>query len=315
MALKHGKVAVPYPKFSAGFIHRILWGAGIIVAILLVLLIGAGFFLTYRITTATNDVENVSPSSFLLPSFEPLAFHDSKGAEHDGWLLVGLKGAPAIVMCPGYDSNRSELLYLGVVLQANHFNVYLFNFERANSKGGFSNLGVDEAAIAQSAVNMIMKQPGINPHRVGLYGNTLGGYAAMVVAESDPRVRALAVDSVYRTPVEMFDAQMDSLLGGTGSIFRSISGAEFKLLTMGTRFPPVQGNLPKLARCAKLFIVGEDEPRLSKYTSALYKAAPQPKRLLNVGHTEANLASDSERKVYENQVLNFFLENLSLGAD
>ncbi len=315
MALKHGKIALPRPKFTPVFFHRLLWGVGIIVASLLLILLGAGFFLTYRIATTRNDIENVSPSTFLLPSFQSVGFRDSSGAEHDGWLLLGLKGAPVIVMCPGYDSNRSELLYLGVVLQANHFNVYLFNFDSPKSSAKFSDLGVHQASVVRSAIDMIMKRPEINPHRVGVYGTTLGAYAALVAAEHDPRITALAMDNVYSTPVELFDAQMDRLLGGTGSAFRSISSAEFRLFTMGTKAPPVQADLAKLKGCSKLFIAGEDVPLLSASTKSLYKAAPEPKRLLIVGQTETDLNSDSERKEYQNQVLNFFLQALALRVD
>jgi pimeloyl-ACP methyl ester carboxylesterase len=315
MALKHGRVPIARPRITASSIQKLFGGAGILIAVLLVVLFGAGFFLTYRIATAQNEIENLSPSTFLLPSYESVGFHDANGAQHEGWLLVGLKGAPVIVMCPGYDSNRSDLLYLGVVLQANHFNVYLFNFTAEKSGTRFSNLGVHEISVLQSALDMLMKRPGINSHRVGLYGNTLGGYAALVTAEKDMRVRALAVDSIYETPRQMFDDQMDRLLGGTGSLFRSISGAEFHLLTLGTRFPPARADLIKLGNCSKLFIAGEDVPHLRGYTEDLYKSAPDPKRLLIVPHTEANLASGSERKEYESQVLNFFLQNLSLRID
>ena len=69
-----------------------------------------------------------------MSNFEPVNFTDHFGGEHEGWLLLGLKGAPAIVLCHGYDSNRSDMLPLGTLLRDNHFNVYLFNFQ--GPKGG-----------------------------------------------------------------------------------------------------------------------------------------------------------------------------------
>ena len=74
-------------------------------------------------------------------------------------------------------------------------------------------------------------------------------------------------------------------------------------------------NLPKLANVPKLFISGRDNPPLAAMTEALYDQAPQPKQLLVMEHSEPGLAIEAEKREYENQILNFFLKNLSLRAD
>ena len=74
-------------------------------------------------------------------------------------------------------------------------------------------------------------------------------------------------------------------------------------------------NLPKLANVPKLFISGRDNPPLAAMTEELYNQAPQPKQLLVMEHSESGLAIEAEKKEFENQILNFFLKNLSLRAD
>jgi len=74
-------------------------------------------------------------------------------------------------------------------------------------------------------------------------------------------------------------------------------------------------NLPKLANVPKLFVSGRDNPSLAGMTEALYEQAPQPKQLLVMEHSESGLAIEAEKKEYEDQILNFFLRNLSLRAD
>jgi esterase/lipase len=74
-------------------------------------------------------------------------------------------------------------------------------------------------------------------------------------------------------------------------------------------------NLPKLASIPKLLISGHDNPTLAAMTEALYEQAPQPKQLLVMEHSQSGLASEAEKKEYDDQVLNFFLQNLSLRAD
>jgi len=242
-------------------------------------------------------------------------FTDSNGGEHKGWLLIGLRGAPAIILCHGYDSNRTEMLSLGTVLQANHFNVYLFNFDGARSKGYFSNLGVHEASVLTAAIARVRKIQGVNPRHLGLFGNSLGAYAALVASESDPGIDALAVESVYSQPTQLFGVQVGRLLGGAGPLFQFLSQAEFRLFNLGTPFPDVHSGLSRLAGKPKLFLASDDDPVLEGTTRQLYQDAPQPKRLLVLPHTQATLVSGPERKEYEDQVLNFFLHDLPLRTD
>lgn len=290
-------------------------GALVVVAAIVGVLFGAGAFLTYRITTAHDGVENVTPASYLLSSYEKVNFKDADGAEHQGWLLIGLTGAPAIVLCHGYNSNRSALLSLGTVLQANHFNVYLFNFESSRGGSSVSNLGVHEASVLSAAISMVRKVQGVDPRHVGIYGNSLGAYAALAVTERDPVVDALAVDNVYSRPAELFDVQLDKLVGGTGWLFRMISRAEFHIFTLGTARPTLQSGLSRLGGKPKLFLASDGEPTLEKATRELYQAAPYPKRLVVLPHTQADAVSGPERKQYEDQILNFFLHNLPLRSE
>ena len=295
--------------------RSIIVGALIVFAAIVAVLLGAGAFLTYRITTAHDGVENVTPASYLLSSYENVNFKDAEGAEHQGWLLIGLRGAPVIILCHGYDSNRSALLSLGTVLQANHFNVYLFNFENSRGGNSVSNLGAREASVLSAAISMVQKLQGVDPRHLGIYGNSLGAYAALAVTERDPVVDALAVDNVYNKPAELFEVQLDKLVGGTGWLLGMISRAEFHIFTMGTARPALQSGLSRLGGKPKLFLASDSEPTLEKSTRQIYQAAPYPKRLMVLPHTQAEVVSGPERKLYEDQILNFFLHNLPLRSE
>jgi pimeloyl-ACP methyl ester carboxylesterase len=267
------------------------------------------------VTTASNSQEAVNPQTYLLTSYISLSFTDRSGGEHEGWLLLGLRGAPAIILCHGYESNRSDLLSLGSILRDNHFNVYLFNFQGPKAKESLSNLGPRQASDLMAAIETVTKQPDVNPNRVGLFGTSVGGYAALVAAEVNPKVRALVVNTTYSTPERMFDAQVERLLEGSSGLFHVLTEAEFHLASRGSENYAMPANLPKLAGLPKLFVSGRDNPSLAAMTEALYDQAPQPKQLLVMEHSESGMATEAEKTEYENQILNFFLQNLSLRAD
>jgi pimeloyl-ACP methyl ester carboxylesterase len=166
-----------------------------------------------------------------------------------------------------------------------------------------------------AAIQTVTRQPDINPTRVGLYGTSLGGYAALAAAESNSKVKALVVDTTYSDPAQLFDAQIDRLLGGSGRLFHVLTDAEFHLASMGANSYSMSANLPNLARVPKLFISGRDDPALAAMTERLYDQSPEPRQLLVLEHSGTSIAIEAEKKEYQNQVLNFFLQKLSLRAD
>jgi hypothetical protein len=302
-------------RISGEFVLQLLLGILVLLGVIFVALAGVGAGLTYYVTTTNSLQESVTPQSYLLNSYIPLSFADRSGGEHEGWLLLGLRGAPVIILCPGYDSNRSDLLSLGSILRDNHFNVYLFNFHGPKAKEVISNLGPRQASDLLAAIKAVTAQPDVNPNRVGLFGMSVGGYAALVAAEVNSKVKALGVDTTYSTPEQMFNSQVEHLLGGSTGIFHVVTEAEFHIATIGGGSYDMPGDLPKLAGIPKLFIVGRDNPPLAAMTEDLYNQAPQPKRLLVMEHSESGFAIEAEKKEYEDQILTFFLENLSLRAD
>jgi esterase/lipase len=307
-------VAAP-SRYSLGFVGRLIRTVLVLVAVLAIVLGGFSAFLTYRVVTAQDDTETVTPLSSFQSNYINLNFTDRQGGEHEGWLLMGLKGAPAIILCHGYNSNRSDLLALGSLLRQNHFNVYLFNFQGPKVKRLFSDLGPREASDLLAAIEMVAKQDNVNPHRVGVYGVTTGAYAALADAEQSPLVKALAADTVYDDPTLVLESQVDELLGGSSDLFRTLPIAGYRLITLRRDKPNVRANLSKLAGMPKLFISGKDEPLLARSTDSLYAEAPEPKRLLVWEHPYTALTSGTMKKEYEDQVLSFFLQNLPLRAD
>jgi esterase/lipase len=315
MARRRPPNATTSSAFSGSGFLKVLRGVLIFLAIMLLTLGGVSGVITFKILSERNDTERINPDAIFQTSYVNLSFTDRMGREHDGWLLMGLKGAPAIVLCHGYDSNRSDLLVLGNLLQANHFNAYIFNFQGPKVKDKFNDLGTTQLEILQAAVGKVTQQPGVNANRVGLFGVNTGGYAALAVAQQNPLVNALVLDTIYADPRVMFDAQVDQAIGGAGDAFRIFPRTIFKLINYSKTPPAVQDSMQRLKGKPALFIQGRDSGLLAHQTEMLYNSAPDPKRLLVLDQSYPALASGTVKKEYEDQVLSFFLQNLPLRAD
>ena len=53
------------PAYSAGVIRKLFITLVILALVVLVVLVGASGFLTYRVVTARNSVENITPANYL----------------------------------------------------------------------------------------------------------------------------------------------------------------------------------------------------------------------------------------------------------
>jgi hypothetical protein len=73
--------------------------------------------------------------------------------------------------------------------------------------------------------------------------------------------------------------------------------------------PPVSTRLPATKGIPKLFVVSDDRPVLANETLDLFVRAPDPKQMVRERLAYRDM-SDDDRKSYENQIVNFFLQNI-----
>src|SRR6185437_13522001 len=131
------------------------------------------------------------------------------------------------------------------------------------------------------------------------------------VAASDPRIRAVAVDDVYDNPREML--QIEIAKSGLTALPGVRGLADFGFRMIEYRFrnePPLSSRLNQTTAIPKLFIESDDRRVLADQTVNLFTKAPDPKMLLRERLSYSDM-SDEDRKSYESQIANFFLQNMS----
>ena len=242
---------------------------------------------------------------------EDVSYNVAGIGPRDGWFFPGLKSAPSILLCPGYGGSREELLPLATALQDHEYNVFLFDFDRHGSTSGYSTFGFRELNELRAAISVLASRQDVDRSRFGLWGTNMGAYTAMALAESDPRVRALAVESIYDRPQDMVQ-----LLGsryGLASLplLRNFAKDSFLLINYRDwRTPPLSAQTSRLSGVSKLFLEAADEPVLMDSTHQLFLESPEPKEEVVLSHGNYAGMLDDDKRTYENRIVSFFLVNL-----
>ncbi|MGB6198216.1 MAG: hypothetical protein WA871_15280 [Candidatus Acidiferrales bacterium] len=269
----------------------------------------AGFIL-FRIVSPTPSQTNLDFATF--PGHPEDVTYQVRGeGARDGWFFPGRENAPTIILCSGYQRNRGDLLTLASALQYHEYNVFLFDFSGEGSNPGRSTLGYRETSEVRAAIDALAQRDDVDRLRFGLWGTNVGAYAAMAEAESDPRVAALAVESVYDQPEQELQLLVSrSGLGAMPSIPRFTDWG-FNWLARDYRGAlPLSAGLARLDGVPKLFIEVADDPDLAATTRDIFTHSPQPRQeaILARGNYAGML--DDDKHSYENRIVSFFLTNL-----
>jgi alpha/beta hydrolase fold len=231
--------------------------------------------------------------------------------DRKGWFFPGLRGAPTIILCHGYESSRGELLTLVSALQDHQFNVFVFDFAGHGSNAGRTTFGYHEADEVRAAIDVIAKRNDVEVTRFGLWGYNLGAYAALREAEKDNRVRALVLDSVYDYPKQMVKIGVEKT--GVGGFPLMVKSAQttFEWLNYGYKGDPaLSSRLKQLNDVPILFIQATDDPELGSITREIFLKAPEPREQAIMAHGNFVNLPDEEKRTYENRVVSFFLSRL-----
>ena len=267
-------------------------------------------FLLLRILSPVQNRADIDTKGF--PGHpEAVSFAVPGVGIREGWFFPGLRTAPTIILCHGYQSNRGELLTLVTALQDHQYNVFLFDFSSHGGSPGYTTLGYRESLELRAAIDAMARRDDVDRNRFGLWGANLGGYVALAAAAADSRVRALAVDSVYDRPVDMLLLQLHrSGLGGPPLIERFVRLGFSSLNRSYRQEPPLSQRLPRLAGVAKLYISAGDDPELAQSTRELFVRSPGPREQVILAKGNYAGMLDEEKRSYENRIVSFFLFNL-----
>ena len=121
------------------------------------------------------------------------------GIRIGGWYIPAGDGsgptAPTVVLVHGFGASKTGVLEYGFGLHES-FNLVAFDMRNTHrSSGELSTVGVLEQKDLRAIIDWLVETK--HPSHIGVLGNSMGAATAVAEAGDDPRVEALALDSLH----------------------------------------------------------------------------------------------------------------------
>jgi hypothetical protein len=285
---------------------------------LLVLVVGTGAilgYLVFRVTHPGVPEEPVTPSHYLLPWID-VSWTTNSGEEMTGWWITGMKGAPGIIVAPGYGMSRSDSLSFVFLLHGEGYHVLVTTPRGSEARHRrASSLGLREFEDMEAALAFLRLRPGVNLKRLGIWGADESARAALAAAAGHPEIRAIAVDTPYEYVLDFLTVRIREefgisnwlIQGGCRGIFRL-----YHVMSLGRIGEPLP--VQALADRSILFIKGANRKEMTPLVAALYDRVQPQKEMISLPSARSSAMSGEEAINYDRQVANFFHVNLSVGS-
>lgn len=237
-----------------------------------------------------------SPADQGLP-FEPVSFRSKDGTLLSGW-FVPAQGVSSpqdakgtVIHFHGNAENMSAHWSFVSWLPQRGFNVFVFDYRGYGQSQGSPDIkGVFEDA--NEAINYVRQRPDINPQRLLVFGQSLGGTNAIVAVGAGNRagVKAVAIEATFFS----YSTIANQNLPGAGLLISNQYSAE--------RY------IAKLSPIPLLLLHGTADDVISyDHATMLLQQAQAPKTLITVpngGHIEAMTPRFGD--AYRNALVRFF---------
>ena len=284
-----------------------------VTVILILLLISLG--IAVDILHPSKTLEVIDPSAYHLYASE-FTWDGAKDDVLQGWYIRGSNQAPLVVLLHGYDTNRTEVLSLASRLQDYGYNILLYNQRgHGNSAQASTSLGILEAQDLKQAIEKLVSRPEIDFKRIGIFGSSLGAYAALRASKGNPHISALVLDSVYPNIDSFIELEVQRVVGFKTSVLSSLVRWMFQLYfrVPGGEFS-AEFNAGDFKDKSILFITGKDRNSsdLAKGTRRLYTVMDCRKEILNLANSRESLLFGEEKHRYDQFVLDFLKNELPL---
>jgi dienelactone hydrolase len=282
-----------------------------IVALLVMSSVAMGTMLAWA---PRNSLGSATPGDRGL-SYTDVTFRTSDGVRLSAWYVPSVNHA-AVVTVPGSGSTRTATLSQAEVLARHGYGVLMVDPRGQGRSGGHAmDAGWYGDQDVSAAVTFLQRQPGVDPHRIGVLGLSMGGEEAIGSAAADPAVRAVVAEgATHRTAADKAGYLPGGVAGALQRGLDQLTYGTAALLSPAPRPGTLHGAIAR-ARTTRFLLIAAggslDEPEAATY---LRTAAPARVHFWTVAgatHTHGLLTSPVE---WESRVTAFLDHALGVTA-
>lgn len=247
--------------------------------------------------------------------YEEVSVITEDGLNLTGWFLPGDNGATVMIQ-HGSPGGRQDGLYEAAFLNEAGYNVLLGSFRAHDDcDGEIITFGFYEILDVKAWHEYLLGQNDIDPGRIGMFGESMGGGTSILYTSANPGIKAVATGSGFALTQEVvesfiiFDTDLPPALVPLLAkfiLFWAEQAGDFDSKTLDT-----EAVIADISPTPILIIHGGSDDKIGdKVGSQLFEAAAKPKELIlfaEAGHVNFE---DYYPEEYQAALLDFFSETL-----
>jgi fermentation-respiration switch protein FrsA (DUF1100 family) len=233
-----------------------------------------------------------------------------------GWYLPGENGATVMIF-HGSPGGRQDGLYEAAFLNEAGYNVLLGSFRAHDDcQGEMITFGYYEIQDIEAWHAYLLGRDDVDPTRIGLFGESMGGGTSLLYGATDPGVQAIATASAFgltQEVVESFIAfeQPDLPKSAIPLLARFIVFWAERTGKMDSKELDTQLVIADISPVPVLIIHGGQDNKIgANIGRQLYEAAAEPKDLLWIEEAGHVNFEEFQAEVYSEALVNFFNQYL-----
>jgi len=281
---------------------------GVIVSVVLMILTDR--VVAYKVYQITHPSRIVGPATFSVNGqlINQVNLNTSDGLKLAGWYLPP-KNEVVIILQHGYHTNNEEMLPVAQMLARHRYGILLFDFRgHGKSEGEMVTFGLNEVKDTEAALAFLHLQPEVNPGKIGLLGNSMGGAVGILAAANLEGIRVVVIEGVFAELEDEIDIGIQVQTPLPATPFTSI----FKFFTeqrSGYRISDI-APIEKIGEISPRPILilqgGADERIPIDSGGRLFAAAGKPKEYWYEPRITHAAFSVSVPTKYEQRIVSFF---------
>ncbi len=223
---------------------------------------------------------NIDLKSLLIESIN-VEITNEDGQKLVGWLLLNRESKnKAMLMLPGYEADKAELINVASKIFDSGYSVLLIDLRaQGDSEGDRSTLGIKEKDDVIYALTYLINDNRVKATSVGIWADNVSAYASILAVEKFPQVKLLLLNNIYPNPIHYIKNKMKLSFVSIESIIDYIINQNLKFL-IGKDFiiNDLKDTIPNL-KGRNLIFFQTDKAEYS-YVKNLYDIAPERKELI-----------------------------------